>query len=60
MTIEPDVVIGVFSARSPRQAMILSANEIPAAAKDGFDWCNDPEGLGLKAYKLADSEEEGG
>lgn len=40
--------------------MILSANEIPAAAKDGFDWCNDPEGLGLKAYKLADSEEEGG
>ena len=52
-----DVVLGVFSARSPKQAMLLSTNEIPAAAKEGFDWHNDPEGFGLRAYKLADSEE---
>lgn len=55
-----DVVLGVFSARSPRQAMLLSTNEVPSAAKEGFDWYNDPESFGLKAYKLAESEEEGG
>lgn len=52
-----DVVLGVFSARSAKQAMILSSNEIPAAAKEGFDWYGNPEDLGLRAYKLADSEE---
>ena len=47
-----DVVLGVFSARSPKQAMLLSTNEIPAAAKEGFDWYENPEDLGLRAYKL--------
>ena len=55
-----DVVLGVFSARSPKQAMLLSTNEIPAAAKEGFNWYENPEDLGLRAYKLAESEEEGG
>jgi len=52
-----DVVLGVFSARSAKQAMLLSTNEIPGAAKEGFDVYNDPEGFGLRAYKLADCEE---
>ena len=53
-----DVVLGVFSARSPKQAMLLSSNEVPAAAKEGWDWYNDPEGFGLRAYKLASTDEE--
>ncbi len=52
-----DVVLGVFSARSAKQAMILSSNEIPVAAKEGFDWYENPEDLGLSAYKLAESDE---
>lgn len=51
-----DVVLGVFSARSPRQAMLLSMNEVPAEAKEGF-YLDAPEGFGLMAYKLADHEE---
>ena len=41
--------------------MILGCcQEVPREARDGFDWYNDPESFGLKAYKLADSDEKGG
>lgn len=40
--------------------MLLSTNEIPAAAKEGFDWLENPEDFGLRAYRLADWEKEGG
>lgn len=56
-----DVVLGVFSARSHKQAMILACcQEVPQEAREGFDWYEDPESFGLKAYKLADGEEGGG
>jgi len=56
-----DFVLVVFSAQSARQAMILGCcQEVPREARDGFDWYNDPESFGLKAYKLADSDEKGG
>jgi hypothetical protein len=53
-----DVVLGVVSARSERQAMLLSTNKIPAKAREGYDYLNDLEGFGLKAYKLAKTAEE--
>ena len=37
--------------------MLLSTNEIPAAAKESFNWYENPEDLGLMAYKLAENEE---
>ena len=56
-----DVVLGVFSARSLRQAMILACcQEVPREAREGFDWYEDPESFGLKAYKLAGEDEGGG
>jgi hypothetical protein len=55
-----DVALGVFSARSEMQAMLLATNEIPSAAMEGFDWHDDPESFGLKAYKLAQWDEKGG
>ena len=56
-----DVVLGVFSARSHKQAMILACcQEVRPEAREGFDWYEDPESFGLKAYKLADGEEGGG
>jgi hypothetical protein len=56
-----DVVLGVFSARSHKQAMIFACRqEVPQEAREGFDWYEDPESFGLKAYKLAGEDEGGG
>lgn len=40
--------------------MLLATNRIPRAAKEGSYWYNNPEILGLKAYKLEDWEQEEG
>ena len=56
-----DVSLGVFSGRSAKQAMILACcREVPSEAREGFNWYEDPESFGLKAYRLAASDEEGG
>lgn len=55
--LQGDVVLGMFTARSPQEAYLLARCEIPEAAMEGFDLDADPEGFGLKAYLLADREE---
>ena len=41
--------------------MILACcQEVPREAREGFDWYEDPESFGLKAYKLAGEDEGGG
>ena len=52
-----DVVLGIVSAHSKRQAMSFVIHRIPEAARQDDGWYNDPEGFGLKVYKLADREE---
>lgn len=53
-----NVVLLIVSAHSERQAMLFSIYKIPAAAREGWDCYNDPEGFGLRAYKLASTDEE--
>ena len=46
-------MLGVYSARSPKEAYELAQGRIPQSVLKGRDIEADPEGFGLWAYRLA-------